>query len=349
MNALLWFAWAAGLIVITLTTRNPLYLLLALGVTRVVNAGIPRNPTKAHLPLWRMALFIVPLSALFNAISVHIGDTVLFTIPGDIPVFSGAVTLEGLVYGTINGLMLVTVLSIFQTLNAATAPRDWMRFAPRSYQSIGMTMSIAMGFVPQVTRRLREVQDAQAVRGHRVKGIRDWLPLWVPLLTGGMEQSMQMSEAMVARGFGATQSEASSAKRQTLLAAGLLLALAGWFTRFFVALPAWLGWVAVIAGAAMVITSLIRRKGTPHTSLRDQRLTRRDWLYLVLFAVGVLAFVGPTVLGGAASLFWSPYPALTVPAFDLWLGLALLLFTAPIIQSFRQNEQNRQMNKQNTE
>jgi energy-coupling factor transport system permease protein len=331
MNALVWFAWAAGLMVITLTTRNPLYLLIALGVTRVMNAGLPRDLTRAQLPLWRMALFIVPLSALFNAVSVHVGDTVLFNIPGDIPVFSGAVTLEGLVYGAINGLMLVTILSIFQTLNAATAPRDWMRFAPRSYQSIGMTMSIAMGFVPQVIRRLREVREAQAVRGHRVKGIRDWLPLWVPLLTGGMEQSMQMSEAMVARGFGATQSQSSSAKRQTLLAAGLLLALAGWFSRFFALQLEWPGWVMVIAGSLTVIASLIRRNSTPHTTLQDQRLTKRDWVCLGLFAAGVLAYVLPALLGTTASLFWSPYPVVTLPAFDVWLGLALLVFIAPIV------------------
>jgi energy-coupling factor transport system permease protein len=331
MNALTWFAWAAGLMLITLATRNPLYLLIALGVTRVVNAGLPRDATKALLPLWRMAVFIVPLSALFNALSVHVGDTVLFNIPGDIPVFSGAVTLEGLVYGTINGLMLVTVLSIFQTLNAATAPRDWMRFAPRAYQSIGMTMSIAMGFVPQVTRRLREVREAQAVRGHRVKGIRDWLPLWVPLLTGGMEQSMQLSEAMVARGFGSAQSQSASAKRQSLLIAGLLLALAGWLSRFFAALPAWLGWGAMAAGALMVIASLIRRNAAPHTSLRDQRLAKRDWICLALFAVGVMAFAGPALFGVNASMAWSPYPALTVPAFDVWLGAALLFFIAPVV------------------
>lgn len=330
MNALVWFAWAAGLMVITLATRNPLYLLIALGVTRVVNAGIPRDLTKAQLPLWRMALFIVPLSALFNAISVHVGDTVLFVIPGNVPVFSGAVTLEGLIYGATNGLMLVTVLSIFQTLNAATSPRDWMRFAPRAYQSIGMTMSIAMGFVPQVTRRLREVREAQAVRGHRVKGLRDWLPLWVPLLTGGMEQSMQLSEAMVARGFGATQSQSASAKRQALLTAGLLLAVAGWLTRFFAALPEWLGWIAVSAGALMVIASLIHRNDAPHTSLRDQRLTKRDWLCMALFAIGLMAFAVPALLGMNTSLAWSPYPALTTPAFEIWLGLALLVFIVPV-------------------
>lgn len=334
MNALVWFAWAAGLMIITLATRNPLYLLLALGVTRVVNAGLPRDSTQAQLPLWRMAVFIVPLSALFNAISVHVGDTVLFTIPGELPVFSGAVTLEGLVYGAINGLMLVTVLSIFQTLNAATAPRDWMRFAPRSYQSVGMTMSIAMGFVPQVTRRLRDVKEAQALRGHRVKGIRDWLPLWVPLLTGSMEQSMQMSEAMVARGFGTAQSESSSMKRQGLLAAGMVLALAGWFSRFISALPAWLGWVAVLAGAAMVMMSLIRRKASPHTTLHDRRLKRGDWLCLALFGVGVMAFVLPALLGAGTSLYWSPYPALTVPAFEFWFGLALLVFAAPAMRFY---------------
>lgn len=333
MNALVWFAWAAGLMAVTLATRNPLYLLIALGVTRVVNAGIPHDPTKAHLPLWRMALFIVLLSALFNALSVHIGDTVLFTIPGDIPMFSGAITLEGLIYGATNGLTLVTVLSIFQTLNAAIAPRDWMRFAPRAYQSIGMTMSIAMGFVPQVTRRLREVREAQAVRGHRVKGIRDWLPLWVPLLTGGMEQSMQLSEAMVARGFGATQSQSASTTRQTLLAAGLLMAVAGWLSRFFAALPAWLGWGAMAAGGLMVIVSLIRRNDTSHTSLHDQRLTKRDWLCLALILVGLMAFVGPALLGQNASLAWSPYPALSRPTFEVLLGAAMLLFATPVVTS----------------
>lgn len=334
MNALVWFAWAAGLMVITLSTRNPLYLLVALGVTRVVNAGLPRDPTRAQLPLWRMALFIVPLSALFNAISVHIGDTVLFAIPGNMPVFSGLVTLEGLIYGAINGLMLVTVLSIFQALNAATTPRDWMRFAPRSYQSIGMTMSIAMGFIPQVMRRLREVREAQAVRGHRVKGVRDWLPLWVPLLTGGMEQSMQLSEAMVSRGFGATKSQSTSAKRQLLLAGGLLLALAGWFSRFFAVLPDSLGGMAVLAGAGMVIASLLRRQGTPHTTLHDQKLAKLDWLCLALFAAGVTAVLLPAMTGMATSLYWSPYPALSVPAFEFWVGLALLAFIAPIIKHF---------------
>jgi hypothetical protein len=84
----------------------------------------------------------------------------------------------------------------------------------------------------------------------------------------------------------------------------------------------------------MVIASLIRRNDTPHTTLRDQRLMRRDWLIFLLFAAGVMAFVGPAMLGVAPSLFWSPYPTLTLPAFDVWLGIALLLFAAPVVNRF---------------
>lgn len=46
-----------------------------------------------------------------------------------------------------------------------------------------------------------------------------------------------------------------------------------------------------------------------------------------------MAFVLPALFGMNASLVWSPYPALTVPAFDVWLGLALLVFAAPAIFS----------------
>ena len=34
------------------------------------------------------------------------------------------------------------------------------------------------------------IREAQAVRGHRVQGIRDWLPIVVPLLVSGLERAM---------------------------------------------------------------------------------------------------------------------------------------------------------------
>ncbi len=85
------------------------------------------------------------------------------------------------------------------------------------------------------------------------------------------------------------------------------------------------------AGMLLLLASLIRRNDVPHTTLRDQRLLMRDWICLVLFVLGVMAFAVPALFGANASMAWSPYPALTVPAFDVLLGVALLFFIAPVV------------------
>ena len=329
MSSIVWFTWAVVVMLIALSTRNPLVLALLLLVIAVVRERARSNKQRG-LSILRFALVAVPLSAIFNAFSVHFGDTVLFTIPGNLPVFSGAVTLEALVYGAVNGLMLTTVLAAFSTLNMAVAPREWMRFAPRSYQSVGMTMSIALSLAPQISKRVRDVREAQAIRGHRVRGLRDWLPLWMPLLTGGLEQSMQLSEAMVARGFGAAQAEASSSTRQIALAVGLVLVLVGWLIQM-VWPPLNVAAIALLAcGAGIVVLSVMRNgKSSPRTSYREHRMRPRDWacVALCVLAAVVALIVAPQ------SLAYYPYPTLTLPQFDVAVGGGLLLLLGPAIST----------------
>jgi energy-coupling factor transport system permease protein len=331
MHSLVWFAWALGWMVVTLTTRNPLYLILVLLITRLVFMRLPRaDDEPAGLNIARFGALVIPLSAVLNALTIHVGDTVLFTLPAHLPILGGPITLESLAYGAINGLMLTAVLSIFNTLNSAVAPREWMRFAPRAYQSVAMTASIALGFAPQVGRRLRDVRDAQAIRGHRVRGVRDWLPLWMPLLTGSLEQSMQVSEAMVARGFGAVQSQRASARAQLALLAGLALALLGWLARFSPALDARLATGTVLLGAGLVVLSLqLGRHNTPHTRYRRQVWTRVDIAIGGVCIAAAAALALAPALGQAPSLGYSPYPALALPGFELGVAAAVLAFAAP--------------------
>jgi energy-coupling factor transport system permease protein len=332
MPTLLWFLWSFGLMAIALSTRNPLYLVLLLLVACIVREAV-RTPSQRGISILRFALIAIPLSAIFNAISVHFGDTVLFVVPGDLPVFSGPVTLEALAYGAINGLMLTTVLAAFSTLSLAVAPREWMRLAPRAYQSVGLTMSIAMGFAPQVMARLREVRDAQAIRGHRVRGLRDWLPLWMPLLTGSLEQSMQMSEAMVARGYGATHSQATSARAQGLLLAGLALGLLGWVMQLLVVNGWWLGTGLLVAGGVLLFAAMRLSAGNaPHTAYRQQRWQARDVVIALMLTATCTGVLIAPALGIAPSLTYTPYPALTAPSFDVWIGVALLAFLAPLLR-----------------
>ena len=94
MHTLVWFLWAFGLMAVALGTRNPLYLLLLVLIVCTVREVLPKR--RSGMSIIRFALFAVPASALFNALSVHFGETVLFTIPGNLPILSGPVTLEAL-------------------------------------------------------------------------------------------------------------------------------------------------------------------------------------------------------------------------------------------------------------
>jgi len=199
-----WLLWALVALVAASSTRNPLYVVLLLLIAMIVGgvcAG-DRDRRAIMSPL-RFAVVAIPLAALFNGLTAHLGDTVLFHLPDWLPLVGGSVTLEALIFGAMNGLTLTTIFSGFTTFNRVTPLRDLVRLTPRAFHEAGVVLSIALTFIPQTTRSLNRIREAQAVRGHRVRGLRDWLPIVVPFLISGLERSMGLAEAMVSRGYGA--------------------------------------------------------------------------------------------------------------------------------------------------
>ena len=79
---------------------------------------------------FKFALLVIGLAALFNAFTSHVGQTRLFTIPGRLPLFSGPVTLEGVVYGAINGLALAGMFAAFALLNQVLPVQALVRMIP---------------------------------------------------------------------------------------------------------------------------------------------------------------------------------------------------------------------------
>jgi energy-coupling factor transport system permease protein len=143
-----WISWLLATLVILSVTRNPLYLVLILlcvlfvGVTlRQAGSDIPRP-----FSLWKLAASIILLATIFNALTSHYGDTVLFTIPGNLPLISGKVTLEAMVYGVTNGLVLTGMLASFMVLNLALPVRDLISLIPRAFFPVAVVTSIAVTY-----------------------------------------------------------------------------------------------------------------------------------------------------------------------------------------------------------
>ena len=332
MHSLAWLAWLAAGVAALSATRNPLYLLLALGCLALVGAALPDEPSRLPRPFaaWKFMLLLIGLAAAFNALISHYGETILFTIPGQVPLLSGDVTLEALVYGATNGLALAGLLGAFWVLGQALPVRALVGLIPRAFYPLAVVATIAVTYLPATLRQFQQIREAQAVRGHALRRLRDWLPLFMPLLVGGLERALQLSEAMTARGFASQGQPLNSAwlrawPRLAMLA-GVLLLAGGWLLRL-AGVAAWASWLALAIGAGLIGLGLWASGGRyPRSTYRPPPWRLADTLTLL----GALLVLAMLWLGSAA-LWYSPYPKLALPPFNVWLGLGVLGLLGPLV------------------
>ena len=195
IHALAWVAWLASILVVLTITRNRLYLGIVLAWIARVTVAVrrttdPETSVQAvNISPIRFGLFVIAVSAAFNGLTVHFGSTILFTIPEQIPLIGGPVTLEAIVYGAVNGVVIAGLFAAFLVMNRALSVRE-LSFYPKPDYPVAVVVSIAITFVPTTLRQFRQIREAQAVRGHCMRGLRSWLPLFIPLLTGGLERAL---------------------------------------------------------------------------------------------------------------------------------------------------------------
>jgi energy-coupling factor transport system permease protein len=323
-----WLVWVLATAVLITVARNPLYTLILLLVARLV-ATAGGSSAALSLPFWRMSAVILVLSTAINLLLVNTGETVIGRLPAHWPLIGGVMTLEAAVYGLHNGLILVALLAVFLALNMLVPAGELVRLAPRAFYSLGVVLLIALTYVPETVRHLERVREAQAIRGHRLRGLRDWRPLLIPLMIGGLERAMQLAETMVARGYGATHGNEQPARVRLALAGSLLALLAGWVLALW---WGWPGYLLLLVGTAVLLV-LLRRLGrsAQHSVYRPFRWQKQDTVLLLVGLLPFLLLLAPWPLVDRTTLFYSPYPRLSLPLFDPLFGLALALLALPAL------------------
>jgi len=325
-----WLLWALTVLVTASSSRNPLYVVLILLIVAVTDAALADDNGRRLPMTLRFAAVAVPLAALFNALVAHIGETVLFHLPGWLPMLGGPVTLEAVLFGVTNGLVLTLIFGGFSLFNRATPVRDLVGLAPRAFHEAGVVLSIALTLMPQTSRGLRRIREAQAVRGHRVRGLRDWLPIVVPLLVSGLERSMGLAEAMVARGYGAVSDRSHPLRLQALLAVGLLVLLGGWLGWVFFPRRASLALPLLIVGVGLIVGVIwLAGREVPRSRYRPRRWTWRDTIVVLGCIVTLGATLVPLPSIGRETLYYTTYPSLALPGFDPLVGLLLFGLLGP--------------------
>jgi energy-coupling factor transport system permease protein len=281
--------------------------------------------------LLQLAVVFSAIGVLFNVLTVRAGDRVIATFPEWLPLIGGdAITLNALIFGLLSGLALLVLVLVGTTAGALL---DWaaiVRILPESLTGVAVAGSVAFAFIPQTVAALGEIREAQAARGHRVRGGRDLVPILVPLLATGLERAVVLSESLESRGFGAPVrpghgqrgwQRGAIAISLTLLALGAYLTAVG---RLFEAVAALalalvLAVPAVHSGRALTI----RR-----TRYRPLAWHRRD---SVVAAAACMAAAVTLLIAATDSeaLRYNPYPILQPPIVSIPLISALLLLLAP--------------------
>ena len=339
-----WLMWLAASATAALLTRNPFYLAILIGAVSFVYAALTRHQkssgvassaetrTATWKPVLKLALFLMLFTVLFNALTVHHGQHVLFTLPAALPIIGGPITLEAVLYGVVIGLGFFALILVFTTFNSAVGPQTLLRLVPGFAHQAGVALTIAISFIPETLIAWREIREAQRLRGYRVRKLRDLQPLFVSLLGIGLDRAIQLAESMDARGFGGNLS--APGRNERLLTgvgtvAGLLLLLTGLLVRSFGLNPDWLGLV-LLAGGAIILVITFRRQGQrlQRTNYRRWFWRQRDTIVFLVMSASLITLVALAAFF-PKQLFYYPYPPYPLlPDFNPAWGL---LFAMPLM------------------
>src|ERR1700674_5217977 len=200
MNARAVAAWSAACIFIVLSTTNPVYkaTVLAAALTALA-AGVGLRRLRGLLA---GVLLIAAFAVVLNFVSAHLGTTVLFALPDQIPALGGPYTLEALAFGATGGLTVGAAILAAAPFSILLASHEVMDALPAALSRTGAAIAASLNLVPAVAASYVQVTEAQRLRGWRPRGPRSWSEIVVPVVLTSVEGSIQLAESMEARGFG---------------------------------------------------------------------------------------------------------------------------------------------------
>jgi len=323
LNPVTWMIWAISAGCVALLTRNPWYLLLIGTAGLVVRwRATGQRPSAGML---RLFVGLMAFPTLFNFLFSRAGDTVIFEIP--VRWIGGPYTLEALLFGAIAGLQLASLLQVMMTFSALLSPTAFLRRIPAGLAPAGITASIAMNFAPQARRSFDAVREAQQVRGHSPRGLRDLSGIVTPLVILSLESAMTVGEGLATRGWGA---EGLRGRQRLAAWAGASLLALGVLAWWLAPSGVWVAGFLGLGGACLLMAVLTR--GGTRSRYRPESWNRTDTV-VAGASLGVLAVAAVLVAWMPMLLAYEPYPRAAWPPFDWPICLAVCLLGLPAVLS----------------
>lgn len=185
-----------AVIVIAMFIQNPIIISIALLDSIVLYTIIFGKISAKTLAFW-ISLFI--LISLLNPIFSHNGETVLLFINGR------AVTLEALLYGINNGIMILAVMIEFITLSEIITSDKIMYIFGKISPRLSLFLSMSLRYIPLYRQRAKIINNAQKVMGlykesSIIDNVKGGLRVTSSLITWSLETSVDTADSFLARG-----------------------------------------------------------------------------------------------------------------------------------------------------
>lgn len=318
-NSKAWIIWLTAIMAIILSNRNPIYLLILLLGLLVLGTNLASIKGQKSWLIQNIRFLgtMIVLSGIINTLFTHKGNSVIFTLPETWILIGGQITLESLVYGAINGLVIGSLYIAFNIFNLALTIKQITGLIPKIFQPIAITISIALTFFPSVQQRAREIKEAQLIRGNQMKRIVDWLPLLGPLLITSLENAFSLSESMTARGYHSGTKSLSGLHITFPIIIATFLIFSGWILRLY-DYPSVISYVLYFISVSTVLISiLLANRKIKITHYHEEDWKPNDVVLSATFLGIILIWLMLQTSGALPSVLYSPYPTLRLPVIQL--------------------------------
>ena len=177
----------------TVFLNNPVYAIISFSAAFVYRLKAHPKETLGSL---RYLISLVALVAVFNMIFCHYGVVVLFTA------FGYDFTLECLLYGASNGVMLSAVILWFLSYSEIITGEKFMALFGRVAPNLTLLFSMVLRFIPLMIKLSGEIKDTAVGMGKETRGVKNTINRFSALVSISLEKSIETADSMRARGFG---------------------------------------------------------------------------------------------------------------------------------------------------
>ncbi len=194
------FCYFVPVIIFTMFSMHPIFLGISLFASFTYVIVIEgKSAFKSNL---KLLISIITFTALINGLFVHKGVTVLFYLNDN------AITLESIIYGTAAGTMMGSVILWFRCLNYIMTSDKIVYLFGRVTPSISLVLSMSFRFIPLFKEQFKEISEGQrsigrnSSKGGIFKRGKQFMRELSILITWSLENSIELSDSMRARGYG---------------------------------------------------------------------------------------------------------------------------------------------------